>query len=99
MHLLNSWCAITEQVHCIRESYLLIWWSFSDTEHMFFNRRFTGDIAKDARHVTAVDFMQSFTDKNKEVNGAKFNNIDFVCADVTKLEQPHGRYLLVFLNL
>jgi len=56
-----------------------------------FNRRFTGDIAKDAHRVTAVDFMQSFTDKNKEVNGAKFNNIEFVCADVTKLEQPHGR--------
>ena len=55
------------------------------------NRRFTGDIAQEARHVTAVDFMQSFTDKNKEVNGAKFNNIDFVCADVTKLELPKGR--------
>lgn len=62
-----------------------------DSLVLFFNRRFTGDIAKDAHHVTAVDFMQSFTDKNKEVNGAKFNNIDFVCADVTKLEQPHGR--------
>lgn len=57
----------------------------------FLNRRFTGDIAQEARHVTAVDFMQSFTDKNKEVNGAKFNNIDFVCADVTKLELPKGR--------
>lgn len=37
------------------------------------------------------DFMQSFIDKNKENNGAKFNNIDFVCADVTKLELPKGR--------
>ena len=58
---------------------------------LFLDRRFTGDIAQEARHVTAVDFMQSFTDKNKEVNGAKFNNIDFVCADVTKLELPKGR--------
>lgn len=60
--------------------------------------RFTGDIAKDAHRVTAVDFMQSFTDKNKEVNGAKFNNIEFVCADVTKLEQPHGSYDVIFSN-
>ena len=57
----------------------------------FFNSRFTGDIAKEAHHVTAVDFMQSFTDKNKEINGAKFNNIDFVCADVTKLDLPKER--------
>ncbi|CAH3041219.1 unnamed protein product [Pocillopora meandrina] len=60
--------------------------------------RFTGDIAQEARHVTAVDFMQSFTDKNKEVNGAKFNNIDFVCADVTKLELPKGSYDVIFSN-
>ena len=58
---------------------------------IFFNSRFTGDIAKEAHHVTAVDFMQSFSDKNKEINGAKFNNIDFVCADVTKLERSKGR--------
>lgn len=57
----------------------------------FPNRRFTGDIAKEAHHVTAVDFMQSFTDKNREINGPKFANIDFVCADVTKLELPKGR--------
>ena len=55
------------------------------------NRRFTGDIAKEANHVTAVDFMQSFTDKNREINGAKFDNIDFQCADVTKLDLPTGR--------
>ncbi|KAJ7376646.1 hypothetical protein OS493_033528 [Desmophyllum pertusum] len=60
--------------------------------------RFTGDIAKDAHHVTAVDFMQSFTDKNEEVNGAKFNNIDFVCADVTKLDRPQGSYDVIFSN-
>lgn len=60
--------------------------------------RFTGDIAQEARHVTAVDFMQSFTDKNKEVNGAKYNNIDFMCADVTKLEFPRGSYDVIFSN-
>ncbi|KAL9974416.1 hypothetical protein ACROYT_G011443 [Oculina patagonica] len=62
--------------------------------------RFTGDIAKEAHHVTAVDFMQSFTDKNKEVNGAKFNNIDFVCTDVTKLNLPQERknYDVIFTN-
>lgn len=76
-------------MHCIGEG--LVVNLMISLNICFFNRRFTGDIAKDALHVTAVDFMQSFTDKNKEVNGAKFNNIDFVCADVTKLEQPHGR--------
>lgn len=60
--------------------------------------RFTGDIAGEARHVTAVDFMQSFIDKNKENNGAKFNNIDFVCADVTKLELPKGSFDVIFSN-
>lgn len=60
--------------------------------------RFTGDIAKEAHHVTAVDFMQSFTDKNKETNGAKFSNIDFLCADVTKLELPEGSYDVIFSN-
>lgn len=68
-----------------------IWWSSFDCLLFSSHSRFTGDIAKEAHHVTAVDFMQSFTDKNEEVNGAKFNNIDFVCADVTKLELPQGR--------
>ena len=89
-YLPNGWCGIAEQMHCIREA-ICQFDNHSLSLLYFFYRRFTGDIARDAHHVTAVDFMQSFTDKNKEVNGAKFNNIDFVCADVTKLEQPHGR--------
>lgn len=60
--------------------------------------RFTGDVAKEAHHVTAVDFMQSFTDKNREINGPKFANIDFVCADVTKLDLPKGSYDVIFSN-
>ena len=60
---------------------------------LFSHRRFTGDIAEEARHVTAVDFMQSFIDKNRKNNGPKFDNIDFVCADVTKLDLPEDRYV------
>ena len=60
---------------------------------LFSHRRFTGDIAEEAHHVTAVDFMQSFIDKNRKNNGAKFDNIDFVCADVTKLDLPKDRYM------
>ena len=37
--------------------------------------------------------MQSFIDKNRKNNGAKFDNIDFVCADVTKLDLPEDRYV------
>lgn len=37
--------------------------------------------------------MQSFIDKNRKNNGTKFDNIDFVCADVTKLDLPKDRYV------
>ena len=53
-------------------------------------RRFTGDIAREAEHVTAVDFMEKFINKNKETHG-HYGNIDFVQADVTTLECPKNR--------
>lgn len=60
--------------------------------------RYTADLASCAGHVTAVDFMQKFIDKNKEVNGSKYRNIEFVCADVTKLDLPSKRYDIIFSN-
>jgi phosphoethanolamine N-methyltransferase len=36
--------------------------------------RFTGDLARTAKAVHAVDFMQSFTDANKEAN-SKHKNV------------------------
>lgn len=54
--------------------------------------------AEKAKRVIAVDFMQKFLNKNME-NNCKFNNIEYMCADVTKLELPERRYLFsIVLN-
>ncbi|XP_048477100.1 phosphoethanolamine methyltransferase [Rhincodon typus] len=52
--------------------------------------RFTGHLAKTAGHVTAVDFMEKFVTKNREVNGHRVN-ISFLQADITQLELPSNR--------
>eukprot|EP00042_Codosiga_hollandica_P027481 m.137318 g.137318 ORF g.137318 m.137318 type:complete len:499 (-) comp52495_c0_seq1:101-1597(-) len=60
--------------------------------------RFTGELAKSAAHVTAVDFMQSYVDVNKSVNGALYANTSYLCADVTTLEFPANSFDFVFSN-
>ncbi|XP_047492053.1 phosphomethylethanolamine N-methyltransferase-like [Penaeus chinensis] len=59
--------------------------------------RFTARLATVAGHVTAVDFMQEYIDKNKHDN-KHMGNINFMCADVTKLDFPAGSFDLVFSN-
>lgn len=59
--------------------------------------RFTSRLAVVAGHVTAVDFMESYTEENKKDNG-HFGNIDFKTADVTKLDYPPGSFDIVFSN-
>eukprot|EP00898_Chlorokybus_atmophyticus_P009086 jgi/Chlat1/9179/Chrsp97S08451 len=65
--------------------------------------RFTGDLAKHAKLVVAVDFMENFIQKNKQEHG-HLGNIDFRCADVTSAEfvqsmTPHkNSAALVFTN-
>ncbi|RWR94985.1 phosphoethanolamine N-methyltransferase 1-like protein [Cinnamomum micranthum f. kanehirae] len=44
--------------------------------------RFTGELAKDAGQVIAVDFIDSVIKKNESANG-HFKNVSFMCADVT----------------
>ncbi|XP_077977019.1 uncharacterized protein LOC144432630 [Glandiceps talaboti] len=56
--------------------------------------RLTGSFAERAAHVTAVDFMEIFVDKNKEVNG-HYKNVDFLLADVTKLQFPAQSFDIV----
>lgn len=89
------WCDV-----CVDNYIYSLWFKMIDCgtciSFLFSHRRFTGDIAEKAHHVTAVDFMQSFIDKNRKNNGAKFDNVDFVCADVTKLDLPKDRYVNVF---
>ncbi|XXG80015.1 hypothetical protein AAC387_Pa09g0971 [Persea americana] len=44
--------------------------------------RFTGELAKDAGQVIAVDFIDCVIKKNESTNG-HFKNVNFMCADVT----------------
>ncbi|XP_076033764.1 uncharacterized protein LOC143020833 [Oratosquilla oratoria] len=59
--------------------------------------RYTTHLAQLASHVTAVDFMESYIDENKKIN-ARFDNIKYLCADVTALDLPAGSFDLVFSN-
>ncbi|XP_063951468.1 uncharacterized protein LOC129268806 isoform X1 [Lytechinus pictus] len=59
--------------------------------------RFTGILAEASGHVTAVDFMTSFVEKNREVNGHR-SNVDFKQADVMTLDLPLNSYDVIFSN-
>ncbi|KAF5193131.1 Phosphoethanolamine n-methyltransferase [Thalictrum thalictroides] len=61
--------------------------------------RFTGELAKEAGQVLALDFIQSVIKKNESVNG-HFKNVKFKCADVTSpdLKITPGSVDLIFSN-
>lgn len=61
--------------------------------------RFTGELAKKAGHVTALDFIDSVIKKNEILNG-HHQNVKFMCADVTspKLNFPEGSLDVIFSN-
>ncbi|CAO2197995.1 unnamed protein product [Urochloa humidicola] len=44
--------------------------------------RFTGELAKTAGHVLALDFIENVIKKNESING-HYKNTSFMCADVT----------------
>lgn len=52
--------------------------------------RFTCHLLTKAKHVTAVDFMENFVEKNRQNNG-HHSNASFIQADVTKLDLPNNR--------
>jgi len=58
--------------------------------------RFTTALAKDAKHVTAVDLIDKFTEENRQ-NNAHLGNIDFVTSDAATLEVSQ-KYDIVFSN-
>lgn len=60
---------------------------------MRFCSRFTCHLLTKAKHVTAVDFMENFVEKNRQNNG-HHSNASFIQADVTKLELPKNRCVL-----
>ncbi|CAN1266838.1 Phosphoethanolamine N-methyltransferase 1 [Linum perenne] len=61
--------------------------------------RFTGEIAKKAGQVIALDFIESVIKKNEKING-HFDNVKFMCADVTSqdLNFSEGSIDLIFSN-
>ncbi|KAK4750993.1 hypothetical protein SAY87_004475 [Trapa incisa] len=61
--------------------------------------RFTGDLAKNACQLVAIDFIDSVIRKNEAVNG-HHNNVKFLCADVTspQLSLTEGSIDLIFSN-
>ncbi|RWR77402.1 phosphoethanolamine N-methyltransferase 1-like protein [Cinnamomum micranthum f. kanehirae] len=68
--------------------------------------RFTGELAKKAGQVLAVDFIESVIKKNESTNG-HFKNVSFMCADVTSpdmkilpesLDLIFSNWLLMYLS-
>nr|XP_057918791.1 phosphoethanolamine methyltransferase isoform X3 [Doryrhamphus excisus] len=59
--------------------------------------RYTSHLLTRAAHVTAVDFMESFVEKNQQSNG-HHGNVTFLQADVTKMEVPPNSVDFIFSN-
>lgn len=59
--------------------------------------RFTGNLAQEAKSVLAVDFMESFLNKNREIH-SNFKNISFQQGDVTQLKFEPNSTDFVFSN-
>ncbi|XP_042275015.1 phosphoethanolamine methyltransferase isoform X2 [Thunnus maccoyii] len=59
--------------------------------------RYTSHLLTKATHVTAVDFMESFVERNRQDNG-HHGNATFIQADVTKLEVPKNSIDFIFSN-
>lgn len=59
--------------------------------------RFTGDFADIAAHVLAVDFIPSLIEQNRAAHGHR-ENVDFMCADATKIVLPPHALDFVFSN-
>lgn len=59
--------------------------------------RYTRHLLTRAQHVTAVDFMENFVERNRQDNG-HHSNVTFLQADVTKLEIPNNSVDFIFSN-
>jgi len=58
--------------------------------------RFTEYLAKGSKHLTTVDFIEQYVERNRANNNAP--HIDFVSADVTTLQLPATKYDIIFSN-
>ncbi|KAE8803195.1 phosphoethanolamine N-methyltransferase 1-like [Hordeum vulgare] len=68
--------------------------------------RFTGELAKTAGHVLAMDFIETVIKKNESING-HYENASFMCADVTSpdlviednsIDLVFSNWLLMYLS-
>ncbi|XP_064611284.1 uncharacterized protein LOC135475355 [Liolophura sinensis] len=59
--------------------------------------RYTRVLAESAKSVVSVDFMEKFVEKNRKDN-SHFGNVEFICADVTKLKLPSNSADILFSN-
>ena len=59
--------------------------------------RFTGELARAAAHVLAVDFMENLIAQNREAN-AGCTNVEWRATDATTLQLPAGSFDVVFSN-
>ncbi|KAK2890777.1 hypothetical protein Q8A67_013420 [Cirrhinus molitorella] len=59
--------------------------------------RYTRHLIGKARHVTAVDFMEKFVEKNRKDN-SHLGKAEFIQADVTKLDFPKHSFDVIFSN-
>lgn len=59
--------------------------------------RFTNVIAKKAKKVIAVDFIEKFIEKNRKEN-SHLGNIEFGCADATKMNYNDNQFNMIFTN-
>lgn len=55
-------------------------------------RRFTGELAKRARHVTATDLIQDFVEENRKTNGSVYSNTTFRTLDAAILDYPSNSF-------
>ena len=59
--------------------------------------RYTSHFVREAKHVTAVDFVERFLEQNREAT-AQFNNVTHHCANVLDLEFEPESFDFVFWN-
>lgn len=59
--------------------------------------RFTGELARHAEHVLAVDFMENLIAQNRE-NNVHCSNVEWRQADATQLQLPSASFDVVFSN-
>ncbi|XP_078001094.1 uncharacterized protein LOC144453640 [Glandiceps talaboti] len=59
--------------------------------------RYTSLLAKKAKHVIAVELVESYTQENKEQNG-HLGNIDFITSDVVNVKLQPNSVDLIFCN-